>query len=640
MIERVFAGRYRITEKIGIGGMAEVYKATDETLGRTVAIKVMLPQYASDETFAVRFKQEAQAAANLQSPYIVNIYDWGYESASQTYFIAMEYIRGTDLKTAITQRGAINQRKVAEIGSQVAAALGVAHSYDVIHRDIKPQNIMVQPDGNAKVMDFGIARANNANLTQTGSVLGTAYYVSPEQAQGKELSSSTDIYSLGVVLYEAVTGRVPFDGPDAVSIAVKQVNEQPVAPRAIDSTIDPGLEAIILKAMQKNPADRFATADEMRLALNEYLQGKPINGVDSKARTQVITRPAVVPAAAGTAVMPELATNATRTQLSGTATGAGESAKGKSKTPLIVTLVVIAVLALIGMGAYFALGSGGSAANIVVPKVVGMTQEDAKSVLEQSNLEVGDVTLQNSETIAAGMVISHDPPAQSKVAEGTKVNLVVSSGSGNITVPDLTGKTQDEAAQILESLKLKLVVGEAKPHPDIESGKVCGQSPVAGSKAAEGTEITINLSSGPERAEIPNVYGMSKETAEAAITNAGFKVSYAEDVYNSMAEGFVVGQDKVGTGSKGDTVTLTLSKGPEPAPEEKVTVPDLTGQNWADATATLTNWGLRIQAAGGTTGTVISQDPVAGTEVEPGFVVVVTLQDIPPAPGPTPPAAG
>ncbi|MCL2757107.1 MAG: protein kinase, partial [Coriobacteriia bacterium] len=278
MIDRVFGGRYRLTERIGLGGMAEVFKATDEVLGRTVAVKVMLPQFASDPSFATRFRQEAQAAANLQSPYIVNIYDWGHEEAGSTadgtYYIVMEYVRGTDLKTAIEQRGAINQRKVAEIGSQVCAALSVAHGYDIIHRDIKPHNIMVQPDGNTKVMDFGIARANNANLTQTGSVLGTAYYVSPEQAQGKTLSAATDIYSLGVCLYEAATGQVPFEGSDPVSIAVKQVNDEPVPPRTVNPKIDPAFELIILKAMAKDPADRFTTVDQMRVALNEYLAGR------------------------------------------------------------------------------------------------------------------------------------------------------------------------------------------------------------------------------------------------------------------------------------------------------------------------------------------------------------------------------
>ena len=305
MIGRVFNNRYQITERIGIGGMAEVYRAQDNVLGRLVAVKVMLPQYAADESFTQRFKQEAASAANLQSPYIVNVYDWGQDEG--TYYIVMEYVRGSDLKTAINQRGAINQRKVAEIGSQVCQALSVAHGLDIIHRDIKPQNIMVQPDGNVKVMDFGIARAKNSTKEQTSSVLGTAHYISPEQAQGKELTAASDIYSLGIVLYESATGKLPFDGPDAVSVAMKQVQDEPVPPRELNPEIDPSLEAIILKAMSKNPMERFATAKDMRSALNDYLAGRPValGAGFTGAQTQIMGGvPNIGPMPDGTAVMP------------------------------------------------------------------------------------------------------------------------------------------------------------------------------------------------------------------------------------------------------------------------------------------------------------------------------------------------
>jgi len=628
VIDKVFAGRYRITEKIGIGGMAEVYKAADETLGRTVAIKVMLPQYAADETFAIRFRQEAQAAANLQSPYIVNIYDWGYEEMSQTYYIVMEYVRGTDLKTAVTQRGAINPRKVAEIGSQVATALGVAHSYDIIHRDIKPQNIMVQPDGNSKVMDFGIARANSANLTQTGSVLGTAYYVSPEQAQGRELTSATDIYSLGVVLYEAVCGRVPFDGPDAVSIAVKQVNEMPVPPRAIDSSIDPDLEAIILKAMQKNPADRFHTAEEMRRALNEYLQGKPISGVDPDARTRVITRPAVVPAMAGTEVMPELATAPTYTQAGGGMDGREGSGKSKSKTPLIVALVAVLAVLLVGIGLYVAFCTGNEG-DIEVPKVVGMTEQDARTVIEAANLVVGEVKMESSETVAAGLVISQNPAAQSMVFEGTRINLVVSSGSGNIEVPSLVGLTAAEAEQALAALKLVYREGATRADADIEAGRVSDQSPAPGSKVKEGSEVVVHLSTGPETAQIPNVIGMTRAAAEAAIINSGFKVAFTDDEYSSSFDaGYVVSQDSVGTGTKGATVTLTVSSGPAPVPIEQVSVPNIVGLDVNAASNALTAVGLSLaNPEDGVNKVVAAQDPVASTVVDRGSKVTATFVD-------------
>ena len=289
MIGKLIASRYQIIERLGIGGMAEVFKAQDIVLGRIVALKVMLPQYAADPEFTQRFRQEAASAANLQNPYIVNIYDWGQDSG--TYYIVMEYVRGSDLKECIRQRGAINQRKVAEIGMQVCQALSAAHHLDIVHRDIKPQNIMIQPDGNVKVMDFGIARAKNSVKTQTSSVLGTAHYISPEQAQGKELTFASDIYSLGIVLYEAATGTLPFDGPDAVSVALKQVNEQPRPLRQVKPDIDPAFEAIVLKAISKDPRNRFETASDMRTALNEYLMGRHVRGLGSfsSAPTSVIS---------------------------------------------------------------------------------------------------------------------------------------------------------------------------------------------------------------------------------------------------------------------------------------------------------------------------------------------------------------
>ena len=275
MQQQVLGGRYLIKDRVGSGGMATVYRAQDQVLDRTVAIKIMLPQYAADATFAARFKQEAQAAAGLQSPYIVGIYDWGKDG--DTYYIVMEYLRGTDLKSGIRSHGALDPKKVAQIGSQICGALSVAHKHEIIHRDIKPQNIMVLPDGNIKVMDFGIARAKNSHLTQDNNVLGTAHYVSPEQARGQELGPTSDIYSLGVVMYECATGQVPFDGEDAISVAVKQMNELPVPPSQLNPNLDPNLERIILRCMEKDAANRFQSADELRLALNAYLAGRQVD---------------------------------------------------------------------------------------------------------------------------------------------------------------------------------------------------------------------------------------------------------------------------------------------------------------------------------------------------------------------------
>lgn len=634
MLNRVFGNRYRLIEKVGIGGMAEVYKATDEVLGRTVAVKVMLPQYAADPSFAARFRQEAQAAANLQSPYIVNIYDWGQDDG--TYFIAMEFVRGTDLKTAIEQRGAIGQRKVAEIGSQVCAALSVAHGYDIIHRDIKPHNIMVQPDGNAKVMDFGIARAGNSSMTQTGSVLGTAYYVSPEQAQGKPLTPVTDIYSLGVVLYETVTGRVPFDAPDAVAVALKQVNEQPVPPRQINPDIDPAFEDIILRAMQKNPADRYASADQMRIALNNYLAGRPIHmGVaDPAARTRVIGAPAAAAqgmspggpiSVDGTAIMPTL--EPTRGPMSYNATPQKSPEKKNPNRRTAMIVAIVAALLVIATGIVVAVNLLGQQETLVtVPRVIGASEDEAITAIEKAGLEKGSVDRQSSETVAEGQVISQNPQPDVKVDKGTKINLVVSSGKEPVKmvkVPDLKGKTPTEAETILEELNLAYRTGEQRFDDTVEEGKICSQDPEAGKEVAEETKITLIISKGKETFEVPNVKGKSRTDAEALILEH-FQVAYANDQYSStVPEGNVIDQDKTGKYPQGETITLTISKGP-------LKIPSVVNMYKDDAEATLNGLGYEVAYGPGQfsstipEGNIISQDKTGGYPVGETVTLVVS----------------
>lgn len=588
MIGRTFNNRYKLTERVGLGGMAEVYRAEDNVLGRTVAVKVMLPQYAADPTFTKRFRQEAASAANLQSPYIVSIYDWGLDG--ETYYIVMEFLRGTDLKTAIKERGAINQRKAAEIGSQVAQALSVAHAGGIIHRDIKPQNIMIQPDGNIKVMDFGIARAGDAGLSQTATVLGTAHYVSPEQAQGKELTGASDIYSLGVVLYEATTGKLPFDGQDAVSVAVKQVNELPAPPSTINPNIDPALEAIIMKAMEKDPERRFKDASEMRHILNDYLAGRPVNLGDdiSGLKTQVMGGVAPVN---GTAVMNPVGGangDAGRTTVNKAyAADANDEGKKKSKRNVVIG-VVVALLAVIGIVAA-AMALGGNQEMVNVPDVSNKPIAEARSELQAAGFTIGTETEVYNPDVEAGNVVSTDPAAGVQAAKGSSVNITISKGTEQVTVPDLRGMSADEAQRVLASYGLNGQQGDTVFSDDVEENRVAQQDIAAGTTAYKGDTITFHLSKGPETASVPNVQGLDFETARNRLEAAGFTVSlqWRDD---SAAVNTVIRQSVTGTAKLGTTITLTISNGPA---EEDETDTGNTGNN---------NGGTSGDNTGGSTG--------------------------------------
>lgn len=588
MIGRTFNNRYKLTERVGLGGMAEVYRAEDNVLGRTVAVKVMLPQYAADPTFTKRFRQEAASAANLQSPYIVSIYDWGLDG--ETYYIVMEFLRGTDLKTAIKERGAINQRKAAEIGSQVAQALSVAHAGGIIHRDIKPQNIMIQPDGNIKVMDFGIARAGDAGLSQTATVLGTAHYVSPEQAQGKELTGASDIYSLGVVLYEATTGKLPFDGQDAVSVAVKQVNELPAPPSTINPNIDPALEAIIMKAMEKDPERRFKDASEMRHILNDYLAGRPVNLGDdiSGLKTQVMGGVAPVN---GTAVMNPVGGangDARRTTVNKAyAADANDEGKKKSKRNVVIG-VVIALLAVIGIVAA-AMALGGNQEMVNVPDVSNKPIAEARSELQAAGFTIGTETEVYNPDVEAGNVVSTDPAAGVQAAKGSSVNITISKGTEQVTVPDLRGMSADEAQRVLASYGLNGQQGDTVFSDDVEENRVAQQDTAVGTTAYKGDTITFHLSKGPETASVPNVQGLDFETARDRLEAAGFTVSlqWRDD---SAAANTVIRQSVTGTAKLGTTITLTISNGPA---EEDETDTGNTGNN---------NGGTSGDNTGGSTG--------------------------------------
>ena len=595
MAGRTLGGRYTVQDKIGTGGMAIVYRGLDEVLGRTVAVKIMLPQYANDQSFAARFKQEAQAAAALQSPYIVSVYDWGKDG--NTYYIVMEYLRGTDLKSGIQKHGALDCRKVAQIGSQISQALSVAHRHDIIHRDIKPQNIMVQPDGNIKVMDFGIARAKNSHLTADNSVLGTAHYVSPEQTQGKELGPTTDIYSLGIVMYEAATGRVPFDGDDAISVALKQVNEPPMPPSQINPLVDAALEAIILKCMQKRPQDRFQSADELYRVLRDYLAGRMQSVNEATAVvTPVVTGRMRRNPNDPSGTMRNRQRNAYQQRTSATGhyhiKSATQEERERKRRRNTIIGVIVTLLAIAGIAAAVFMFMGRPKTRSI-PNLVGLTKDDAVTQIEQTDyFKVGTIKEEYASDIPAGKVSDQDPDEGKAAREGSSINLWISKGpepAKSVTVPDLNNMTPTEADAELSRVGLIGQTGDSVNSDDVEVGRIASQSPSGGTTAKAGDTIVYHLSKGPETADVPYVIGWTQDEASAALREAGFEVVVNSEENDNYGIGVVFAQSVTGTANKGSEVVLTVSSG-----SSKAQVPSVVGQPEAEAINALENAGFSV----------------------------------------------
>ncbi|MCF0104675.1 MAG: Stk1 family PASTA domain-containing Ser/Thr kinase [Eggerthellaceae bacterium] len=612
MIGQVLGGRYKITELIGSGGMAQVFRAQDTVLGRIVAVKLMLPQFATDDEFKTRFRQEASAIANLQSPFIVNVYDWGEEG--QNYYIVMEFVRGTNLKTGMKLHGALNQRKVAEIGMQVCQSLSVAHNQDIVHRDIKPQNIMVQPDGNVKVMDFGIAHAKNTLKDKTTNVLGTAHYISPEQAQGKDVGQQSDLYSLGCCLYEAATGKLPFDGDDAVSVAMKQVNEIPPLPSTINQNIDPNLERIIMHAIEKDPKRRYSTANEMRDDLVAFLNGSvPRSGAGVSA-TQVIPSAVAAGAAIGVGAAGDLNSKSAKNF------NATNNTKKKSRKSTVIAIISLVIL--IAVGVFFLVQCMGSE---TVPDVRGMSKDEGITTIRNTGFDVGSIKYQNDDSVEENRIVETNPKVGSKVEKGQKIDLILSSGKEDVAVPDLKGMTQDQAKKSLETLGLSMQVGEFKYSSDVAEDHVCGQNPSAGDKVHKGDTVIINLSKGQDKVSVPDVRGMTQANATNTLQSMGFNVNVTKEKSSSVAAGNAISQSPTaGTkAERGSTVTIVVSNG-----SEQVAVPSVVGKTVAEATSILQSAGFNITFMGNSSSSakIIAQSPSGGT-ADKGSTVTITGQE-------------
>ena len=573
----VVDGRYRLRSRIGSGGMADVWLADDLELSRLVALKVLHAEYASDPAFVERFRREAEAAAGLQHNNIVPIFDRG--QVGDTWYIAMAWIRGRTLRELIDQGLTVDQS--VAIVRQILEAAAFAHSHGVIHRDLKPMNVLVEDSGRVLVADFGIARAGEGATGEDGLILGTPGYLSPEQADGGEVGPASDLYSIGVVLYECLTGRRPFPGDDHAQVALRQISEQPEAPSHLNPEVSPALDRVVARALSREPYGRFRTADEFIAALDEAV-------IDP--------------------------------------TG-GSPAVERNRKPLIVAIVATVLLALL----LFGLLRGNS---VTVPDVTGEQTNRATERLDRAGFEVDQVTRVASPR-PVGIVVRQDPKGSADrdcafvgyFCSNPAVELFVSSGPSDVEIPDVAGLSRNDAELELEQAGFEVSI-ERRPSDQYPGGRAIGTEPPAGDEAPAGSTVTLLISSGPATVKVPALVGLTLEAARQRLSERGLEFSSTEEESDRPA-GEVTGQSPdAGTAVEpGSTVELTVSSGGP----ETVSLPNLVGQLRSDAVQTVRGLGLvPLVVEQETTiqpqdGRVIDQDPGGGESVAPGSSVTLTI---------------
>ena len=593
-------GRYRVMERLGSGGMADVYRAEDTQLGRNVAVKLLYRRFAEDAEFVERFRREASSAAGLQHPNIVGVFDRGEWDG--TYYIAMEYLKGHTLKQLVREHGAMPPDLATDITIQVLRAAKFAHKRGVVHRDIKPHNVILDEEGRAKVTDFGIARAGASDMTETGSIMGTAQYLSPEQAQGQPVSPRSDLYSIGVMLYELLTGRVPFDADSPVTIALKHVSEDPVPPSQLNPAVSPALDGVVLRALEKDPGDRFADADEFAAAL-----------LDARERPTVVAeRREAYPMPAAALVEEE-----------------------RRRSRWWLWLLALLALAALAVGAYLLLAPEKKA----VPDVVGNRSAVASQRLQNAGFEVNIETVQSDE-VPNDRVATQRPQPGEEAEEGSTVTIIVSSGPGQATVPGVVGQKQADAEKAMKDAGFKTDV-RTETSDTVKKGRVISTQPGENTQLEKGKTVVLVVSEGKEQVSVPDVVGDREEDARSALSDAGLKADVSEEESQDKEPGTVLRQDP-GSGSqvdKGSTVKLVVAKAP---PE--VDVPDVVDEQEDDAKQALEDAGFEVRVRRETVdtldqdGTVIRQDPDGGEQRRKGSRVTIVVGRFEPPLNPEPTA--
>jgi eukaryotic-like serine/threonine-protein kinase len=603
----VVDGRYTVLQRIGSGGMADVWLADDSHLQRQVALKVLHARFAQDREFVERFRREAEAAAGLQHPNVVAVFDRG--EVDGTYYIAMQYLEGRSLKQVID--AGLTPEQAAGLVRQVLEGARFAHRHGVVHRDLKPQNVIVDAEGKATVTDFGIARAGVSEITQAGSVMGTPHYLSPEQAQGFEVTAVSDLYSIGVMLYEALTRRVPFEADSAVAIAMKQVSQAPQRPSSINPQVSPALDAVVMRALEKEPGQRFQSADAFIAALDAALKD-PGGGAENTAAFAPL--PPIV-------AVPE------------EPVAEGIDPEEERRNRLLWFLVALAVL--LGLLAGFALTRD---TTTKVPNVTGNQLNVAIALLQQNGFSVGDVKRVEREA-PANEVLEQDPAAAPPADQASedcsfltffcskpKVTLTVSSGPGSAKVPSTAGLTSEAAEEKLDAAGFKTKL-ESVHSKDVEEGLVLKSEPSGGETATKGSTVVLKISSGPKLAKVPVVVGSQRSLAVQQIRGRGFTPS-VEEVESKQPQGQVIRQAP-SAGSQlppGSTVSITVSRG-----EEKATAPNVIGKERAEAVEAVRAAGLEPVVQEQETevpsqvGRVTDQFPPPSSELKPGSTVTLVV---------------
>jgi serine/threonine protein kinase len=631
--------RYEIGKRIGRGGMAEIFQARDILLDRPVAMKVLFPEFATDPAFVERFRREAQAAANLNHPNIVAVYDWG--KVNNTYYIAMEYVNGRTLADILKQSGTLTPMQVCDVMSEVASALISAHQNGVVHRDIKPGNILVSTTGQVKVADFGIARALGAGveqgLTQTGAVMGTATYFSPEQAQGVATDQRSDIYSLGVVMYEMLSGVAPFTGENAVAIAYKQVHEHAMPLNQRLATIPSEVAAIVAKCMEKSPGDRYSSAEEVRDELRRFVEGMPVLALsqnkDSERPTQLlpqtdINATTVISAQdAATELLPKISTTATKQT-----NYPPYDDKSPQRTAVFVFGALFAAIILLagGLFLYQTLTRNSANASITVPDVRNLTVKQASEQLLASGFTPIPYAA-TKDGVGNDIVYEQDPPPSVLARSGDQVTITYNPASTPVAVPLVRGLTVKEATALLAPLGLTLSIKEVVNDPKIPENQIMSQDPKVDTQVRSGSQIVVIVSGGLGQATVPNVQGQVANAAQQLLQTSpyNFVVTLVNEASSTIEQGRVIRTEPaIGAQSPaGSAITVFVSSG-----GNKVAVPQVEGQTEVDARSLLATAGLTpdikyqdVPANDVNIGKVISQGTDAGTLVDPGFIIRLTI---------------